>query len=221
MQWCLDQATKRIEITYQEAEQKVQQELDNEIKSIWETFDHVANDGNSKKDETHLTSSNIGGNENIRPCVVNSISDSQNNDATKKMSELMISNTSVDENVAVAPSQLQTAAAIRIDVVSGPYTGKFFMLKPTPRTACLIGRSTSKKFKEKGISLPQDGEVSTSHGKIEMISNKYYYIDTGSTNGSRLKESGYDIPAHEPILLPKESITELIIGATTLQIQIL
>lgn len=239
MQWCLEQATKQIEITLNDVEKKVNDELNNEISDIWETYHRVQNESTGSiknssmnNDSSHSTVVAAAvSNENVTPSIVNRMYDDehqQNNIAssTKKFSDMKIStNTVINNNETGSGNgviqQQQQQQAIRVDIVSGPYIGKFFILKPTSRSACLIGRSTSKKFKDKGISLSKDGEISTSHGKIEKIDNDYYYIDTGSTNGSKLKESGYEIPSHEPILLPKISITELIIGASTLQIQIL
>jgi FHA domain len=64
------------------------------------------------------------------------------------------------------------------------YVGNSWTLRPTPKAACMIGRSTGKKFKEKGVSLSTDEEVSTTHGKVHVRGGKLYFTDTGSTNGS-------------------------------------
>ena len=73
---------------------------------------------------------------------------------------------------------------IRIVIISGFYEGMSLDVQPKGRTAAFVGRSQGKKFKEKGVSLPKDLEVSTSHGKFESIRGKFYYTDVGSTNGS-------------------------------------
>ena len=76
---------------------------------------------------------------------------------------------------------------IHIDIVGGgEYDGTSFQVKPTKSAHSWVGRSTSKKFREKGISLPKDLEVSTTHGRFEKKMGKFVYVDTGSTNGSRL-----------------------------------
>jgi FHA domain len=79
---------------------------------------------------------------------------------------------------------------VHVDIVAGPYMGKTFTLKVTSRAPRLVGRSQSKNFRDKGISLSKDLEVSTSHGKFVLIKDKVYFVDTESTNGTLVSESG-------------------------------
>lgn len=57
---------------------------------------------------------------------------------------------------------------VELDVVltasTGPYAGRKWTLKPRRGKAALkLGRSTGKGFT---VSLPEDSEVSTTHGKV-------------------------------------------------------
>lgn len=73
-------------------------------------------------------------------------------------------------------------------VKEGPYADiQFHLLQTKTRKEFIIGRSTGKKVKDHGVSLPQDPEVSTVHGKIECKGKgKVVFEDLGSTNGSFL-----------------------------------
>ncbi len=70
-----------------------------------------------------------------------------------------------------------------IEIISGPYQGATFLLKPELRKSCFIGRSYGKNIWTNGISLPQNPEVSTTHAEVEIKLdgnglNKYYFTDT-------------------------------------------
>jgi hypothetical protein len=52
-----------------------------------------------------------------------------------------------------------------------------------------IGRSTGRLFKEKGVSLYKDKEISTTHARIEIRNGQAFFVDNKSTNGSQL--NGY------------------------------
>mmetsp|Transcript_20351 Transcript_20351/g.26378 ORF Transcript_20351/g.26378 Transcript_20351/m.26378 type:complete len:194 (-) Transcript_20351:1511-2092(-) len=75
---------------------------------------------------------------------------------------------------------------IKLEVVSGPHTGTKFDLCVDVDEACYVGRSTGKKFRTNGISLPKDSEVSTTHAKFEIQRGQVVIIDVGSTNGTTL-----------------------------------
>mmetsp|Transcript_45107 Transcript_45107/g.54649 ORF Transcript_45107/g.54649 Transcript_45107/m.54649 type:complete len:178 (+) Transcript_45107:146-679(+) len=99
----------------------------------------------------------------------------------------------------VEMKKTSTPTSINIEIISGPHKGTAFNVKPKSRYPCFIGRSTGKKFRERGVSLPDDSEVSTTHAKLELKRGKFYFVDTGSTNGS-LRE-GQPIEAGDPVLL--------------------
>ena len=104
--------------------------------------------------------------------------------------------------------------AIHIQVTTGPHAGMTTRVQPKSNTACFVGRSAGKKFREKGVSLAKDSEVSTTHGKFEIISGKAYFTDVGSTNGTTCRNQA--LATNEALLL--EEPVELILGGSTLRI---
>jgi hypothetical protein len=79
-----------------------------------------------------------------------------------------------------------TFLTVILTVIDGPYEGTVFRLVQSKgRKEFVVGRSTGKKVKEHGASMPQDPEVSTVHGRFECrAGGKVMYEDLGSTNGS-------------------------------------
>jgi hypothetical protein len=123
----------------------------------------------------------------------------------------------IESSVKTSPSKPKEATltgTIHIELVAGPHGGAVYDLKPRPRSACWVGRSTGKKFKDRGISLPRDLEVSTTHGKFEMHQGKLCFTDDASTNGSKLGEA--EIPANSPLELVNGM--EIITGQTVMRI---
>jgi pSer/pThr/pTyr-binding forkhead associated (FHA) protein len=59
-----------------------------------------------------------------------------------------------------------------------------------------MGRSGAKAYKDKGVSLYKDKEVSTTHARMEIRNGRVFYIDTESTNGSFL--NGEKVEMNKP-----------------------
>ena len=54
-------------------------------------------------------------------------------------------------------------------LASQPLTHSHIAYIQQTRKEFILGRSTGKKVKETGVSLPQDPEVSTIHGKVSAV----------------------------------------------------
>jgi len=87
-----------------------------------------------------------------------------------------------------------------MEATSGPHSGITYTLT-VGSTACFVGRSSGKKFREKGISLPKDNEVSTTHAKIELQRDAVVLVDVGSTNGTTL--DGEAVEEAKPRVAPR------------------
>jgi len=112
---------------------------------------------------------------------------------------------------------------LRLTATAGPHAGTVFELKVRKDEPCYLGRSSGKKFKANGVSLPKDGEVSTSHAKILLQSGKVVVVDLGSTNGTVL--DGTELHEFVPATLvaldhprPRRGLTTLVLGGTSLQL---
>lgn len=109
-----------------------------------------------------------------------------------------------------------TFTTVNVEIVGGHYSRNKYKLTPKLRQPCWVGRSQGKKFKDRGISLSKDLEISTTHGKFELVGGKLYYTDTGSTNGSKVH--GEDLPPDKPFLL--EDGVQLVLGQSVLKISL-
>ena len=103
-------------------------------------------------------------------------------------------------------SSSSVVPSLTLSVLSGPHLSASFSLSfplcsaagggassssSSERRRCFVGRSTGRKFKDSGVSLPKDPEVSTTHGSFSLrfgssSAEDIYYADCGSTNGSFL-----------------------------------
>jgi len=93
----------------------------------------------------------------------------------------------ISATTSTASKRRAPTTSLHVRVEGGPHDGVKAVLHPKvgKTTACFIGRSTGKKFTDKGMSLSKDLEVSTTHGKWELMKDgKIYFTDTGSTNGT-------------------------------------
>jgi len=116
-------------------------------------------------------------------------------------------------------SSASTSLCLLLKCNTGPHIGQKFRLELADgkeEDTFKVGRSTGRAFKEKGLSLYKDKEVSTAHGKFEIKNNAAFYIDTKSTNGSSL--NGKMIEAQQPVRLKEGDLLSL--GGTELFINV-
>jgi FHA domain len=121
---------------------------------------------------------------------------------------------SSSKHVSSSNSHKGVGSMIHIQIIAGPHAGKTIVLQPKPNAPCVVGRSAGKKFRERGVSLAKDSEVSTTHGKFEIIGGKVYFTDVGSTNGTTCKNQM--LATNSPFLL--EDNVELVLGGSTLRV---
>ena len=124
---------------------------------------------------------------------------------------------------AAAPAPPAVSVVLR--AASGPYSGTAFTLRLAPgkqSAVAMIGRSTGKKFRENGVSLPKDGEVSTTHARVELAREHaagapaLVVVDADSTNGTSV--DGVALAPGAPVALRPGAT--LRVGVTDLQVEI-
>lgn len=178
LQWWLLRAHAESDAEYEKLVEGLAQQLEQGKKELWEAHEQVTEILNN-----------------------DSIGDAENNDNMDTENENAHSNTEGGD--LCKPSTKTTDMSsndhhngkpntIRVDIISGDYVGHSYDLKPQSRTHCWVGRSQGKKFKDKGISLQKDLEVSTTHGRFEYSRGKFFYMDASSTNGSRIQDMEID-----------------------------
>lgn len=124
------------------------------------------------------------------------------------------STTCGQQSEAKKSSKTKKFTTVEVEIIGGHYTGNTYRLVPKTRYPCFVGRSQGKKFKDRGMSLPRDLEISTTHGKFILEGGLLYYCDAGSTNGS--KAGSHDLEPNTPF--PLEDGTELTLGQTVMKI---
>jgi len=126
-----------------------------------------------------------------------------------KIRQLMASDTDTENRICVS-----------LKCIAGAHVGQKFLLEASTESGedCFkIGRSTGRAFKEKGVSLYKDREISTTHAKIEVRNGLVFLIDAKSTNGTQIN-GGENIEANVPFRLNVGDIITM--GTTELEVGI-
>jgi hypothetical protein len=132
------------------------------------------------------------------------------------------------------PAATRPLTLLQVEVLScdanPDLIGHTFTLHPKLRAPCWVGRSKAQKLRDRGISLPFDSEVSSTHGKFEWRGTShstaaFYYCDTGSTNGSYVKGPDAAVGDDPKVMEPNDPVllqhgTELVIGKTHFKIHL-
>lgn len=202
LQWCLLQSQARTDEKRDELIKALEKQLEEGKNELWKVHERAAT-ASAAGNEGRSSNS---GSKSSAP-EPESVAD-ENKSPNQALAE---SATGCTEKIPVAAKKKASAVkTIHVAVIGGPYEGSTFDLKPRPRSPCFVGRSAGKKFRDRGMSLPNDSEVSTTHGKFEIKSGKAFFVDTGSTNGTLYLEQELEVNA------PLELVNgmKLLIGAT-------
>jgi hypothetical protein len=185
------QSHKLTEKFYEGLIKELNAEFADAERQIWETFHQVV----ATRDAARVTTTDTKSNQE-------NIVNVSNLPAQDKMS--------VTKKVAAAAS----GRSVQVELTTGPYAGETFLLKPTEKAPSLVGRSKNKNLRTKGISLPKDLEVSTTHGQFELLDGKLCFTDLQSTNGTWVKS--VELSPNEPLELVDG--IEIIVGQTLMKI---
>jgi hypothetical protein len=192
LQWWLLRAHDETEAKFEEVVQSLTKQMERGKEELWECHRHVKKILNNEISE------------NVDP----QIPTTDHDEMTKSQRQQATGTTTSNGTTT-------TADTIHVEITTGEYEGNSYDLKPKPKAPCWVGRSTGKKFRDRGISLTKDLEVSTTHGKFELLhGSKFYFTDVNSTNGSKV--NGADLKPETPFEL--ENGTQLILGQTTMKI---
>ena len=203
LQWWLLRAHDETDAKHDEIVKSLTKQMEQGKKEIWDCHKQVV--------DTFKT----GGGIHVRPTpqevtMENVDPQQQNKKATRS------AKSKAQQATAPAPAGTAPTGAIHVEVIGGEYEGNTYVLQPKNKTPCWVGRSQGKKFRDRGISLPKDLEVSTTHGKFELIrATKLCYTDTNSTNGSKLRD-GTELEPEKPFELSDG--VEIVVGQTVMRI---
>ena len=117
-----------------------------------------------------------------------------------------------------------THFTVTLAASTGPYEGKQFKVEPRTKHTKVhevkIGRAKTKQFRTKGMSLPKDDEVSTTHAKVVVKDGAVHYVDVGSSNGSWLDSGEGEVELDEGDHHRLETGHVLRIGSSTFSITV-
>lgn len=122
----------------------------------------------------------------------------------------------INSTVAEEPASV----FIVLKCIGGPHLAQKFRLDMTEgadEDVFKMGRSTGRNFKEHGVSLYKDKEISTTHARIEVRNRKVFLIDNRSTNGTQINNE--DVEPQSPVLLKTGDVITM--GGTELEVMIL
>lgn len=100
------------------------------------------------------------------------------------------------ENLMAQSTDTSTRLCVTLKIHTGPHMGQKFRLEVPEgkiEETFKLGRSGAKSYKEKGVSLYKDKEVSTTHARMEIRNGEVFYIDTKSTNGSFINNERIEV----------------------------
>jgi hypothetical protein len=191
MHWWLLRAQAENEATFNETASRLNTQLDNGKATLWDDHQKVSNIVGGGSSHGHETEN----------------SDPQQPPSTTSNNQKMLE---------LQSYATQSSDTIHIELMGGEYQGETFDLQPKARAYAWVGRSQGKKFREKGISLAKDLEVSTTHGRFELQGSKFFFVDTGSTNGSRINNA--ELEPNQPVEL--YTGIEVTVGQTVMRVTV-
>ena len=222
LQWCVLQSEARTNERRDELIGALREQMAEGRKVLLEAHEQAVQatagqDGDGEEEEVNANNASAGKTAGTDEVMEDASASAKNANANadENVANGADEAASAKANEAAAPKKSTRSKAasgvktVRAEVVEGLYAGQTFDLKPKSRSPCFIGRSAGKKFRDRGISMPNDGEVSTTHAKVEVKGGKAYYIDVGSTNGTLL--NGEEVEPNVPLLITDGM--QLLIGA--------
>ncbi len=185
LHWCLLQSQHKTITKRDEIMNAYQELFDIGKKEILELQSEVCKISNQQQASTKFVDNRDKIEENDNDEVMKST----NNDENIENVHPNIQDYAESKSATKTKDEVTEPTTIDIQIIAGPHNGSSFTLTPGLRKPCWVGRSTSKKFRDNGISLKNDDQVSTTHGKFHIhpasaSNGKLVYTDTGSTNGT-------------------------------------